>query len=141
MANPLNGRVKRLKASAGVGETRYYALLPDPMNLEEWAALYCGGRDGNDRNVVEELKPLKARSYVRRMCKRLRSGPLENAIAEARQAPTGKTQPQFWVCSDRSELQALISELSNADSFSHVFVFTDLEDEMRLGPGRHRIDQ
>jgi hypothetical protein len=138
MANPLNGRVKRLEASAGMGETRYYALLPDPMSFEEWTALYCSG---NARNVVEELKPLKPGSYVRRCCTRLRSGPLETAIADARNALAGKTQPQFWVCSDRKEANSLASELAHANAFSHAFVFTDLEDEMRLGSGRHRIDQ
>jgi hypothetical protein len=109
------------------------------MSLEEWTALYCCG--GSDPNLVEELKPLKPGGYVRRCCTRLRSGPLETAIADARKALTGKTQPQFWVCSDRKDVSALINELSRVSSFSHAFVFTDREDEMHLGPGRHRIDQ
>lgn len=138
MSSPLNGRVKRLEASANVGETRYYALLPDPMSREEWTALYC---DGNDRDIVEELKPLKPRGYVRRCCTCLRSGPLETAIADQRQALTGKTKPQFWVCSNSSEAHELVSDIDRASAFSHAFVFTDLQDEMRLGPGRHRIDQ
>jgi hypothetical protein len=138
MASPLNGRVKRLEASAGVGQTRYYALLPDPMSVEEWTALCCGS---NDRNIVEELKPLKPTAYVRRTCTRLRAGPLETAIVEEREALAVKTQPQFWVCADRKEVGPLISELARVSSFTHAFVFTDLEDEMHLGPGRHRIDQ
>ena len=138
MASPLQGRVKRLEASAGMGKTRYYALLPDPMSMEEWTALYCGS---SERNIVEELKPLKPAAYVRRTCTRVRSGPLETAIAEQRRALAGQTQPQFWVCSDGKEVGAVISELSRASSRSHAFVFTDLENEMRLGPGRHRIDQ
>jgi hypothetical protein len=95
----------------------------------------------NERNIIEELKPLKPTAYVRRTCTRLRSGLLESAIAEQRNALAGKTQPQFWVCSDRTEVGQLISELERASSLSHAFVFTDLENEMRLGPGRHRIDQ
>jgi hypothetical protein len=138
MSSPLNGRLKRLESSAGMGETRYYALLPDPMSLEEWTALYCGGAECN---LVEELKPLKPSGYVRRSCTHLRSGPLETAIADARNMPAGKTQPQFWVCSDRKDVNALISELSRVSSFSYAFVFTDLQDELHLGPGRHRIDQ
>ena len=139
MSSPLNGRVKRLEASANVGETRYYALLPDPMSREEWTALYC---DGNDRDIVEELKPLKPTGYVRRCCTRVRSGPLEAAIADKRSSPPiGRDLAQFWVCSDRSEAHELVGDLANANAFSHAFVFTDLEDEMRLGPGRHRIDQ
>src|SRR5215217_8241808 len=137
MASPLNGRVKRLEASAGMGETRYYALLPDPMSMEEWTALYCGN---TERNIVEELKPLKAAAYVRRTCTRVRFGALETAMAEERKALAGKAQPQFWVCSGRAEVGPLLSELERASSLSHAFVFTDLENEMHLGPGRHRID-
>ena len=129
MASPLNGRVKRLESSAGMGQTRYYALLPDPMSMEEWTALYCISKE---RNIVEELKPLKLAAYVRRTRTRLRSGLLESAIAEQRNALDGKAQSQFWVCSDQKEVGALISELERASSRSHALVFTDLENEMRL---------
>ena len=138
MASPLNGRLKRLEEGASVGETRPYILVPEVLtSADEWIAL-C--RDSVDRDIVEELEPLKPGKFARTYCTRVRSGPLQTAIAEERKAFAGKIQPLFWVCSDHTEGGALINELAQASSRSHALVFTDLEDEMRLGPGRHRID-
>jgi hypothetical protein len=140
MASPLQGRVKRLEASAGLGETRYYALLPEAAeNIEEWQALYCSGVA---HNVVHELKSLMPGAIVRNIAKHIRSGSLEACIAAKRSSlKIGRHPPQFWVCSDEKDASNLVSELAEATAFSHAFVFTDLADELRLGPGRHRIDQ
>ena len=73
----------------------------------------------------------------------------------------GRATPQFWVCADKAEADALVDELQKASArcvheqeagtlidelqktsaLLHVFVFTDFKDEMQLGSGRHRIDQ
>jgi hypothetical protein len=129
-------RLKRLEASTGLGEKRYYMLSPDVMTVEEWSALYCSGEA---HETVYELKPLMPGSYVRRYSHHIRSGPLATCLADLRNRQNvGQTPAQFWVCGNDTEAYELIREIS---VFSHAYVFTDIADEMRLGPGRHRIDQ
>ena len=139
MASPLNSRVKRLETEARVGVRRAFALLPGTCEtMAEWLEL----RAQRDKNQVEELKPLQRNSYVRRSKTRVRTSSLLESIAEYRQRPAiGREPAEIWVCSDHQIAHGLIGDLANANAFSHAFVFTNLENEMRLGPGRHRIDQ
>ena len=136
MSSACNGRLKRLEAAARVGETRYYMFGPDVCKTtEEWEKLHHW-----TGNFTHELKPLQPSSYVRSFSTRIRSGSLESSIAEARRS-SEPARPQLWVCPTDSEAYELIRELAKADAFSHAYIFTDIDDEMRLGPGRHRIDQ
>jgi hypothetical protein len=139
MASPLNGRVKRLEASAGMGETRYYASMPELVNDGEWLEI---ARHRDTINIIYELKPLGPKSYVRRSSEQIRRGTLKAAIAERTgKQPIGKSRPQFWVCSDYKQADELVGDLETAGAYLHAFIFTDIGDEMRLGPGRHRADQ
>ncbi len=138
MASPLNGRLKRLETEARVGVRRAFALLPETCeSMTEWLERHAQ----RDKNQVEQLKPLRRNPYVRRTNTRVRTGSLLESIAEYRQRPAiGREPAEIWVCSDHQIAHDLIGDLAKADAFSHAFVFTDLENEMHLGPGRHRID-
>jgi hypothetical protein len=136
MSNATANRLKRLEASANVGEKRYYIFGPDVCKTtEEWERLvrWTG-------NFTYELKPLQPSLHIRSYSTRIRLGSLAGCIAEVRQS-SEPGHPQLWVCSTASEAHELIRNLDKADAFSHAYIFTDIEDEMRLGPGRHRIDQ
>jgi hypothetical protein len=139
MVSPLRGRLKRLEGEARVGVRRAYALLPEASeSTAEWLELHVQ----RDKNQVEELKPLQRNSCVRRTKTRVRTGSLLDSVAEYRQRPAiGREPAEIWVCSDHQIAHDLIGELAKADAFSHAFVFTDLENEMLLGPSRYRIDQ
>ena len=137
MASPLQGRVKRLETTANIGGARYYAFIAELLNDEEWLEIY-GGADAPD--VIYELKPLARTGYIRRYTKQVRRGSLDAALAD-RQASPGKPSPQVWVCSTGQEAATLMEELQRADAFSRALIFTDLEDELQLGTGGHRVDQ
>jgi hypothetical protein len=134
MANPLNGRLKRLETEARVGVRHAFALLPETCeSIPEWLELHAH----QDKNQVQELKLLQQNSYVRRTKTRVRTGSLLESVGEYRQRPAiGREPADIWVCSDHQIAHDLIGDLARADAFSHAFVFTDLENEMLLGPGQ-----
>jgi hypothetical protein len=139
MASPLNGRVKRLEAGACADHSSAYILAPEVCKTtEDWLELHVG----QDRNQVYELKPLRRRSFVRYCNNRGRTGGLAASIEEHRQRPpSGGSSTEVWVCSTHSEAHDLLGEMAERNAFSHALVFTDLENELHLGPGSHRIDQ
>src|SRR5687768_1184391 len=135
MASPLNGRVKRLEAGACADHSCAYILAPEVCETtDDWLELHVG----RERNQVYELKPLRRRSFVRNCKNRARRGHLTASIEEHRQR---SIFAEFWVCSTHSEAHDLLGDLAERNAFSHALVFTDLENELNLGPGSHRIDQ
>jgi hypothetical protein len=91
------------------------------------------------------VSPLNGRlSEIRTKSKSLNpsNGTSMESIAEYRKRPAiGREPAEIWVCSEHQVGHDLIGDLAKADASSHAFVFTDLENEMLLGPGRHRIEQ
>ena len=73
MANPLNGRVKRLESSAN----RFYAFLPEGASIEEWLALHSVEPGAKAPDLIYELKSLSRTGYVRRYTTQIRRGTLE----------------------------------------------------------------
>jgi hypothetical protein len=138
MASPLNGRVKRLEAGACADHSSAYIFAPEVCETtEEWLELHVG----RERNQVYELKPLRRRSFVRSCKNNARRGALAANIEEHRQPRSGYSSAEFWVCFTHSGAHDLLGELAERNAFSQALVFTDLENELHLGPGSHRIDQ
>src|SRR5688572_10948161 len=116
MPSPLNGRIKRLETDARLDQPNAYMLGPEKdMTTEEWLEAYAN----RDRDMINELKPLRPGGYVRHYNTHVRRGSLEASIEEARQRPPlGRAKAEIWVCSDQTEAHELVGELAKVNAFS-----------------------